>query len=293
MNRYKVTFSDDTIMRLYANTKDTLSIPCFNDKSVVSIERDTDMSYMKYIDYIKTGDFIGYDYRHREIYRHITPSGRIYVRISKDESDGVYYEYADYQDYHGQLIMPIGWTCTDPDKVYNLLISSHIGYSVIQFRRFGEPKLTKPKELKGIKQLCSVDYIPKKNKSSLFLKENDVYVKHTDYFSPIWQPPTNDLGKPVAYYLKKYFNQTPSGKKFVYDDNWSSIVLRSEAWIKISNLKSFLLNREHSNVDIARLILDVQKKESHTPRNLTIAGNLEWERYWQRVVEGLRKHMND
>ena len=132
MNRYKVTFSDDTIMRLYANTKDTLPIPCFNDKSVVSIERDTDMSYMKYIDYIKTGDFIGYDYRHREIYRHITPSGRIYVRISKDESDGVYYEYADYQDYHGQLIMPIGWTCTDPDKVYNLLISSHIGYSVIQ-----------------------------------------------------------------------------------------------------------------------------------------------------------------
>ena len=47
MNRYKVTFSDDTIMRLYANTKDTLPIPCFNDKSVVSIERDTDMSYMK------------------------------------------------------------------------------------------------------------------------------------------------------------------------------------------------------------------------------------------------------
>lgn len=47
MNRYKVTFSDDTIMRLYANTKDDLPIPCFNDKSVVSIERDTDMSYMK------------------------------------------------------------------------------------------------------------------------------------------------------------------------------------------------------------------------------------------------------
>lgn len=53
MNRYKVTFSDDTIMRLYANTKDTLSIPCFNDKSVVSIERDTDMLYMKYIDLIQ------------------------------------------------------------------------------------------------------------------------------------------------------------------------------------------------------------------------------------------------
>ena len=49
MNRYKVTFSDDTIMRLYANTKDDLPIPCFNDKSVVLIERDTDMSYMKYI----------------------------------------------------------------------------------------------------------------------------------------------------------------------------------------------------------------------------------------------------
>ena len=110
MNRYNVTFSDDTIMRLYANTKDDLPIPCFNDKSVVLIERDTDMSYMKYIDYIKTGDFIGYDYRHREIYKHITPSGCIYVRISKDESDGVYYEYADYQDYHGLLIIPIGWT---------------------------------------------------------------------------------------------------------------------------------------------------------------------------------------
>ena len=60
-----------------------------------------------------------------------------------------------------------------------------------------------------------------------------------------------------------------------------------------NNLKSFLLNREYSSVDIARLILDLQKKESYTPRNLTIAVDLEWERYWQRVVEGLREHMND
>ena len=48
-------------------------------------------------------------------------------------------------------------------------------FSLVSFRKHGDKKLAKPKELNGIKQLYSVTYIPK-NVVSLLTKEY-AYVK--------------------------------------------------------------------------------------------------------------------
>ena len=104
-------------------------------------------------------------------------------------------------------------------------------FAIHSFRKYGQPKLEKPKELKNIKNF-SVDYIPKKCKYEIYvLKDKDeIWIKSKDWFSPDWQPPKDDLGKSVDYYANKYFGYGFKSK-FIYSDNWSSIVLRQEAWI--------------------------------------------------------------
>ena len=106
-------------------------------------------------------------------------------------------------------------------------------FSLVSFRKYGDKKLVKPKELDGIKQLDSVTYIPKKCVCPLFIKGNDVYIKHRDYFSPVFV--TEEVGAPLEFITKKYLGKE-KGRKFVYCDAWGSIVLRNEAWIKLENL---------------------------------------------------------
>ena len=53
------------------------------------------------------------------------------------------------------------------------------------WERQGEPKLSKPLVLKGIKQVSSIPFIRNKATCSVFVKDNDVYslVKNTRDFS--------------------------------------------------------------------------------------------------------------
>ena len=102
-------------------------------------------------------------------------------------------------------------------------------------RFYGEPKLKKPKELKNIKQVFAVDYIPKKCTCGVFIKGNDVWIKHRDYFSGTMKLPAEDVGRPLGYLANKYCNVVKR-EKFAYPDAWGSIVLRNEAWILLQNL---------------------------------------------------------
>ena len=102
-------------------------------------------------------------------------------------------------------------------------------------RFYGEPKLKKPKELKNIKQVFAVDYIPKKCKCGAFLNGDDVWVKHRDYFSDTMSLPAEELGQPLGYLANKYCGAGKSDK-FIYPDAWGSIVLRNEAWVRLKDV---------------------------------------------------------
>ena len=91
---------------------------------------------------------------------------------------------------------------------------------IISSRRYGEPKLEKPKELKGIKQSGGAMFGPK-CKCPVFVIESSMYVKHRDWFS-------RSISIPEAVNRGIISKQK---NKFIYNDNFGSVVLRNEAWL--------------------------------------------------------------
>ena len=156
-------------------------------------------------------------------------------------------------------------------------------FSLVSFRKYGDKKLVKPKELDGIKQLDSVTYIPKKCVCLLFIKGNDVYIKHRDYFSPIFV--TEETGTPLEFITNKYLGKE-KGKKFIYGDAWGSIVLRNEAWIKLENLVVDIKN----NVFPVRLKDNIlrQMEAYHEFTNM-ITGYME--RFVESVIKTVEKNI--
>lgn len=94
---------------------------------------------------------------------------------------------------------------------------------IVSERRYGQPKLAKPKELKNIKQAFTYD-LNKHCKCPVFITGNDVWIKHRDWCSKVLHS-----GKEVEEYRSKH-------PKFVYNDCFAAIVLRGEAWIRIKDV---------------------------------------------------------
>lgn len=154
-----------------------------------------------------------------------------------------------------------------------------IKYNLLSYRKSGQPKLRKPKELRGINRAFSVDYIPKKARCQVFIKGNDVFVKHVDYFSPTLR----DARLPDAsldVLAKKLLNKEVA-KKFIYTDNWGSIVLRNEAWIKVANLAYVA----HNNKFYPDVVLDILKAQADY-HNIDYVELMctPMERFWEGVV---------
>ncbi len=100
--------------------------------------------------------------------------------------------------------------------------------SMYSSRRYGEPRLKKPKELRGIKRAFSVDWFPKKCRCQCFVKDKDVWIKHRDFGSVAL------YGKERERFIKEHGVKLP--QNFIFDDNWGAVVLRGEAWLLIKNL---------------------------------------------------------
>lgn len=174
------------------------------------------------------------------------------------------------------------WTISDTvEFVQTFITYSKPVLSIIQKRKCGEPKLTKPKELKGLKE-ASIDFIPKKCKFKYYICENDLYILCRDFFSPIFTPPVEDMGLPLDAVLKKHFVVDKKSKNFVYPDTWGSVVLRSEAWLKLSNYK--IIDKQSKNKLDRR---DMFK--SVFINGLLQAGYVvrEDDTYWQSFIERL------
>jgi hypothetical protein len=236
-------------------------------------------NFNHYIKLIKDKSIkFGVDSKNHTIYKH----NNMYLYFWIDENNN----YMDGMQY--RVDKDILWTWSTPQEFYEQYINKDKQLKFIEysFRKYGEPKLSKPKELKGIKQTFSIDYIPKKCKCPIFILGNDVWVQHNDYFSPSMDLPSEDIGMPLGVLCKKYLDKDKKNK-FVYPDAWGDIVLRQQAWIKIENLMHRLRLGDFE-LDLLKDILRQQEMICGFKENELICTDME--RFWERVIIECKKY---
>lgn len=99
---------------------------------------------------------------------------------------------------------------------------------LVIYRTYGMPKISKPKELKGLKPVFSLVF--RKHKNQVFFLEGDVYVYFYDLFSKAHRfPDAEDAGLSIPALSRKYPDVIKNrSMKFIYADNWSTILDRNE-----------------------------------------------------------------
>lgn len=292
MNRYEIIFENGKTLLLYKKQQSDINTSLYERDlgKIKSINLYKDTSHEKYIELIKQqSEFIGI-YNSREVYRSEYYKGYLIIQLAKDPEDNHYYDYADYLEYvNNRILQPITRTMSTPKQVYELIKAKTPEYCVVSHRYYREPKLSKPKELKGIKPIGKVTYIPKHCEPQIFIKEADVYIKHTDYFSSMWRPPKGErVDMSLSYYAEKYFNKNKK-EKFIYPDCWGSIILRSEAWIKLKDIIPLI--ETENNIIVAKEIIKLQRTDKYSPRD--IETDLEWLRFWENVSKVVRSYLEE
>jgi hypothetical protein len=170
---------------------------------------------------------------------------------------------------------------------YNREYPMETKYIVHSARFYGQPKLTKPKELSKIKQECSIYWIHKKCTCPLFINGKDVWLKHRDYYSNSMIYDKEDSGASLGFLAKKYLDKD-RGNKFIYGDAWGDIVCRNEAWLKLENLMLDIKNctTEGYQLDIKDRICREIEISQHLEEYAIYP---EVERFYERVVKYLYK----
>lgn len=227
----------------------------------------------------------------RELYKLPYYEHEILVKLYFDPNINTYYNLAEFQEVKKCAPQFMVWSISTPERVYNLIKQAKpLEYQIISHRYFGEAKLPKPKQLKNIKSIGKVTFIDNHCNPQVFIKDNDVYIKHTDYFSSNWRPPEKErIDMPLSYYLKKYFDQGRN-EKFVYADGWGSIVLRNEAWICLKNYVDYIATEDE--IAVVEKIIEQQKNDAYTNGGLdVIAEQLFWERFWEQVYKLVKQNI--
>jgi len=179
-----------------------------------------------------------------------------------------------------KFVNDICWTLTKPKEFYNKFCNNNLEFIIHSFRKYGQPKLAKPKELKGIKQAFSIEYMTKKCKCPVFIKDDDVWIKHRDYFSPAMKVNFEDTGTSLNYRANKYLGKNINSK-FLYDDTWGEIVERQEAWIVIKNLIKEIKSGKFQ-LDIVKDILRQQEKIHRFDEYELDSSDMA--RFWEKLV---------
>ena len=211
-----------------------------------------------------------------------TSMGTCYAMLYKDVSDGVWYDLCEYQLHRiGATVAPVLKTVSNPKEFCLQLLSPRSEYAVLAV---GD-KVSKPKELKGVQKIASVTFI-NRCKCQLFLDGSDLYIKHPDYFSPTYCQP-EDIGMPLSYRAKKYQVSAPR-EKFIYDDNWGAVVLRREAWIKISNFCPLI--RYLNNVQVSAAVWSLMCKYHSWSSS---EHNTDWAAFLESVANAVREYLSN
>lgn len=155
---------------------------------------------------IRRAEFVG-NYRYGyQVYKMTTPTGYILFRLHK-ESSFVGYKVHD----QGTYVEPISWTIEDAETFLSFVVRQKpLHFVIYSMRKYGQAKLAKPDVLKGIRPVFSVGF--GKCKCTCFICGDDLWIKHRDFFSESWQPPSDDIGKGQSYYLQKYFGRKGNEK---------------------------------------------------------------------------------
>jgi hypothetical protein len=154
---------------------------------------------------------------------------------------------------------------------------------VVSYRFYGQPKLAKPAELKGVKQSFSADYIPEKCACPCFVNDDDLWIKHRDFFSESFRPPVEDMGAPLGYILEKYFPDLKRHtKNFIYADAWGDVVLRNEAWIVFRNFGQVIRRDRH--LPIQSLVKVFLKADIIRKSKINSLSN-DWYRFFEDVIQ--------
>lgn len=271
-------------MHLYANTPEELEV-----NGYTSIRPYENFDYMETINKIKeTGEYIFKANAKkdcvREAYKMFSGAGSAVVIIAKDTNDDVYYDYVKWQVFKEcSCCAPTLWDIGDCEKFEREFLNVQpIKYEVYSCRVWGEPKLQRPAELKGIKSFGKATFIDKKCNPQLFIKGDDVWIKHTDYFSQIMETEPKDIGTPLEYRARKYLGKNMPAK-FIYADNWGSIVKRNEAWLVVRNLVSAVKRDQN----YARIADKITKRQEET-MGFEVA--TEWHRFWENVVKEVQNY---
>ena len=290
MKRWILTLEgNDYKPLIYADTAEKAR-QYFSSENVTDIQPYTNMEYLKYIEEIKSkSELLAVQLRTdgtREWYKYVLPDGFARIRLYKD-LDGEYYDIAEYQFMsNDSLIYPCTFTYSNPAKVYSLFFTMPLSCEVVSYRFYGQPKLAKPAELKGVKQSFSADYIPKKCSCPCFVAENDLWIKHRDFFSAQHIPSDiKDNGTPLTYRAKKYFDMDLVGKeKFIYNDCWAGIVLRNEAWIVFRNIKqAFIRNENYLSQTLVEMFSKTDFCKKHSIDYLDLI-NSDWQRFFEETA---------
>jgi len=278
MKRFKVQTGDGHTLLLYYCTQAEAQ----EHWSDATIEECTDQSHVEYIQRIldaatirKTGERNGSTIHVLQL---DTPVGACIVQFIQDSADGVWLDFCKYQLWKtGAVVVPFGWNLSNPADFCKRFLFPQVEYAVLSSGR----DYQKPKELRGLRKFASVDF--SKCKCQLFLKGDDLYIDHHDYFSPLWRPPADDIGKPMNYYLKKYFGCSRP-EKFCYADNWGGIVLQSKAWLRITNFVPMvkILNASQISKKVWPMIREYHKWPPYEQ-------NTDWERFLEDVAKATLK----
>ena len=286
MKRWNVTNSKGYTFKLYYETLEEVQ----KEWKDCIIAECTDYEYLQYIQKIKDLSIetkqIYKSGRLRELLKITYINGFMYIILFKDNN--CYYELLEYQVINNNALdFPITWTCvSDIPKFYiEVLTRSPVNIKLYSFRSYGEPKLPKPKELKNIKQSFSVDFIPKKCRCQCFIKDNDLYIKHRDYFSRVIG---DEYGEPLLATCERFGIETNKKEKFLYADTWGSIVLRNEAWILIENIVPIMTMEETNEIELRNELICKFEKLNKIRRNDL---GVTWRIFFENVVKELKEYL--
>lgn len=119
---------------------------------------------------------------------------------------------------------------------------------LLAYRVYGQPKIGKPQELKGIKSAFSQRLNKSKSKCKIYIKGNDVYVYFFDLFSKEMTFPNSEIASlPTSDLIQKYPERfsVRRKRKFCYPDDWSTIWERNEGYIKFTKLLLRIDNEDY------------------------------------------------